>query len=207
MPRVNLLQTRQMYWTCGAFTSDASMDNETPAPSSFNVGITKDSAGLTCCRRPNSSWTTDRYSPVHWRSQATHLLLPDAFRALQTTSLLAHFSIRQLVRHLLEPLPGTPTCMHPISPEVTFGAEPLEYMCQFMRGEFKFKGFFEGEWVSESSTHLKMICLSIGMSCFVQHAFGGEDGVCCANPLSKIQSGGLGFPLPWYRRKTRSYRG
>lgn len=145
MPRVNLLQTRQMYCTCGAFNSDASMDNKTPAPSNFNVGITKDS-GLTCCCRPNSSWTTNRYPPVHWRSPATHLLLPDAFRALQTTSLLAHFSIRRLVRHLLKPSPVLrPTCMHPILPEVTFGAESFEYMCQFMRGEVKFKGFLKGE--------------------------------------------------------------
>jgi hypothetical protein len=39
-------------------------------------------------------------------------------------------------------LTRTPTCMHPFSAEVTFGAKSYEeYMCQFMFGEVKFKDF------------------------------------------------------------------
>jgi hypothetical protein len=39
-------------------------------------------------------------------------------------------------------LTRTPTCMHPFSAKVTFGAELYEeYMCQFMFGEVKFKDF------------------------------------------------------------------
>lgn len=115
------------------------MDKETPAPSSFNVGTTKD-LGLTCCRRPNFSWRTDRYYPrstgghrppaAAGRFQSAPGNVPPRplFDSATSTTLTGTFT-------------GTLTRMHPFSPEVTFGAESFEYMCQFMRGKVKFKVF------------------------------------------------------------------